>query len=69
MADLEVRNAARADETRPFVNKGRVQVLKLADGVVGFGTFEPGWRWSEHVKPLAETDSCQSAHMGYRISG
>jgi quercetin dioxygenase-like cupin family protein len=69
MADLEVRNAAQADETHPFADKGRVQVLKLADGVVGFGTFQPGWRWSEHVKPLAGTDSCQSAHMGYCISG
>lgn len=33
------------------------------------GTFEPGWRWSEHVKPIAGTDSCQAAHMGYCVSG
>ena len=27
-------------------------------------TFEPGWQWSKHVKPIAKTDSCQAAHMG-----
>ena len=37
--------------------------------MIGKATFEPGWRWSEHVKPIAGTDSCQSAHLGYVISG
>jgi len=32
-------------------------------------TFEPGWRWSEHVKPMAGTDSCQAAYVGFVISG
>ena len=54
MADLEVRDFQSADEVRPFVDKGRVEIVKLAGGTVGLGTFEPGWRWSEHVKPLAE---------------
>ncbi|MGZ8688405.1 MAG: cupin domain-containing protein, partial [Gaiellaceae bacterium] len=36
---------------------------------IGRGMFEPGWRWSEHVKQLAGTDSCQSAHTGYVIQG
>lgn len=36
---------------------------------IGRGVFEPGWRWSEHVKQLAGTDSCQSAHTGYVIQG
>ena len=69
MAELEVRDFQSADEVRPFVDKGRVEIVKLAGGTVGMGTFEPGWRWSEHVKPLAGTDSCESAHMGYCISG
>ncbi len=69
MAELEVRNHDQADETRPFVEKGRVEILKLAGGTVGRGTFEPGWRWSEHVKPIAGTDTCQTPHMGYCISG
>lgn len=49
--------------------KGRVDILKVGDGVIGRATFEPGWRWSEHVKPLAGTDSCQASHVGYVISG
>ncbi len=69
MAELEVRNPDQADETRPFVDKGRVDVVKLSSGTVGRGTFEPGWRWSEHVKPIAGTKSCQSAHLAYCVSG
>jgi uncharacterized cupin superfamily protein len=33
------------------------------------GTFEPGWKWSENVKPIAETDSCEVEHFGYVVSG
>ena len=69
MAELEVRNPDQADETRPFVDKGRVEIVKLSGGTVGRGTFEPGWRWSEHVKPIAGTESCQSSHMAYCVSG
>ena len=69
MAELEVRSQDQADETRPFVDKGRVEILKLSGGTVGRGTFEPGWRWSEHVKPIAGTESCQSLHTAYCISG
>jgi hypothetical protein len=32
-------------------------------------TFEPGWRWSECVKPIAGTPSCQVAHLGYMVQG
>lgn len=52
-----------------MAGKGRVEILNIGDGVVGRATFEPGWRWSEHVKPLAGTDSCQAAHLIYVISG
>jgi quercetin dioxygenase-like cupin family protein len=69
MSQLEVRNHDQADETRPFVDKGRVELVQMSGGVIGRATFEPGWRWSEHVKPLAGTDSCQASHMGYCVSG
>jgi hypothetical protein len=52
-----------------MANKGRVEILMIGDGVVGKATFEPGWRWSEHVKPIAGTGSCQAAHLGYVLSG
>ena len=44
-------------------------VHRLAGQVVGRGTFEPGWKWSENVKPIAGTDSCQVSHLGYVLSG
>jgi quercetin dioxygenase-like cupin family protein len=69
MTELERKNFDHADEARPFEDKGKVELITIAGGVVGRATFEPGWRWSEHVKPIAGTDSCQAAHMGYVLSG
>jgi len=56
------------DETRPIA-KGKVEVVKLEDHQVMRTTFEPGWRWSESVKPIVKTDSCQVHHILYIISG
>jgi quercetin dioxygenase-like cupin family protein len=69
MGDAQVKSHDSPDETRKFTDKGQVEIVKLSSGTVGRGTFEPGWRWSEHVKPIAKTDSCQSVHVGYVISG
>ena len=49
--------------------RARQTPSRIASGTALKGTFEPGWRWSEHVKPIAETDSCQAAHLGYVLSG
>ena len=67
--ELEKKRFDSPDEVRPMADKGRVEILNIGDGVVGLATFEPGWRWSEHVKPIAGTDSCQAAHLGYVVSG
>jgi quercetin dioxygenase-like cupin family protein len=70
MAGLETKTFDSPDETRPFEDgKGQVEVVNIGGGSVLYGTFEPGWRWSEHVKPLAGTDSCQSPHFLYVLSG
>jgi hypothetical protein len=37
--------------------------------VVGKGVFEPGWKWSDNVKPIAGTETCEVSHLGYVISG
>jgi quercetin dioxygenase-like cupin family protein len=68
-ATLQKKSLDQPDETRPFKAKGKVQIVKLGSVNVGRGTFESGWRWSEHVKPIAGTESCESAHTGYCISG
>ena len=58
------------EETRPFNDgKGKLELVNLDSGPVGRATFEPGWRWSLHVKPIAGTESCQAAHLGYYVSG
>ena len=56
-------------ETRPFKAHGHMDVITLDDFTLGHGVFEPGWRWSEDVKPIAGTDSCQATHTGYCLSG
>ena len=56
------------DETRTF-DQGKAQVVSIGDFTVTRNTLEPGWRWSEHVKPIAGTDSCQVPHTGYVVSG
>ena len=68
-ATLEVKSFDAPDETRPFEGKGRADVITIAGQTVGRGTFEPGWRWSENVKPIAGTDSCEVSHLGYVVSG
>lgn len=69
MSGLEVKNFESPDETRPFAANGKADVVSLTSGPVLKGVFEPGWRWSEHVKPIAGTDSCQTTHLGYVLSG
>jgi quercetin dioxygenase-like cupin family protein len=69
MAGLEIKQFDSPDEVRPFKDRGKAHIVNLETGPVGKGVFEPGWRWSEHVKPIAGTDSCQTAHLGYVLSG
>ena len=69
MAAMQSRDFSSPDDVRPFESKGHVELVRLGSGMVGRATFEPGWKWSEHVKPIAGTDSCEAAHMGYVVSG
>ena len=56
-------------ERRAFKQHGHVDVVTLDDFTLGRGVFEPGWRWSNDVKPIAGTDSCQTRHSGICLSG
>jgi len=64
----EHRNFDNPDEVREFPN-GHAEILKVGGGEVGKYVFEPGWRWSNDVKPIAGTDSCQAPHFQYHVSG
>jgi hypothetical protein len=69
MGGLEGKSFDEPDEVREFQANGRVELVELESGSVGKGTFEPGWKWSNDVKPIAGTDSCQVPHVGYVLSG
>ena len=66
---IEVKRFERADETLPFEGKGHIEIVRLGGHEAARAVFEPGWRWSENVKPIAGTDSCAFPHLGYVLSG
>jgi hypothetical protein len=68
MAGVEALNFDSPDETRA-PDKTRVDVVHLGDTTAARFTFEPGWKWSECVKPVVGTDSCQVRHVGVVQSG
>ena len=68
MASAIRKNFDSPDEVRPIPN-GSVDVVKLGDLMAMRSTFNPGWKWSESVKPIVGTDSCQVHHIGYQVSG
>ena len=70
MAGMIRKSLNEPEETRPFEEgKGRVDLVNVEAGAVGRAIFESGWQWSKHVKPIAKTDSCEAAHIGYVLSG
>jgi len=68
MARLQRRRFSEATDIRR-VPHGHIEVVELDDRPVGRMTYEPGWRWSTDIKPIAGTDSCQFHHVGVTISG
>jgi class 3 adenylate cyclase len=58
----------KPDEVRTFTH-GRVEIFEIGDNIVGRTVYEPGWRWSEDVKPIAGTDLCMYHHLGYCLGG
>ena len=68
MARMQRKRFSAPSEVRTFP-RGKVDVVELDDLVVGRMTYEPGWRWSVDVKPIAGTDSCQFHHLGIVLSG
>ncbi|MEB5964543.1 cupin domain-containing protein [Comamonas testosteroni] len=65
---LEVKSHGTPDELRT-PNKTRVEVVKLHGYTIGRFNFEPGWRWSECIKPVVKTEYCQLSHVGHVVSG
>ena len=64
---LQAKSHSSPDEVRT-PKKTRVEVVQLEGFTIGRFNFEPGWRWSECVKPVVKTDHCQVSHVGYAVS-
>jgi hypothetical protein len=68
MEKSELKSFGKPDEVREFP-KGRLELIKIGGATVGRATFQPGWRWSTSIQPLAKTKSCEAPHFQYHVSG
>jgi hypothetical protein len=68
MDTMEVKHMGEPDEVRTF-DKGKLELVNIGGKVVGRAVLQPGWKWSESVKPLANTGSCEAPHFQYHVSG
>ena len=68
MTGVEINDFSSPDEVRR-PERTTVEVVKIGGGEIGRYTFQPGWRWSEYIKPVVGTESCQIEHVGYVVSG
>ena len=68
MSAAERKTFDHPDETRAF-EKGSLDLVDVAGAQIGRLVLEPGWRWSDHVKPLAGTEWCEAPHFQYHVSG
>lgn len=68
VSKLQAKSHESADEVRT-PNKTRLEVVRLEGFTIGRLNMEPGWRWSECIKPVVGTESCQVSHVGYMVSG
>ena len=65
---VEHKSFTTSDEIREFTH-GRAEILNFGSSDVGRMILEPGWRWSNDVKPIAGTESCEAPHFQYHVSG
>ena len=68
MSVAEQKRFDQPDETREFEN-GRVDLVHIGSSDIGRLTLQPGWRWADHVRPLAGTEWCEAPHFQYHVSG
>ncbi len=68
MLEVVLKRFENPDEVRVF-EKGRFEIVRVGPVTIGRATYEPGWRWSEHVSPIAGTAFCEVEHVGMVVSG
>ena len=68
MARLQRKSFDAPDETRS-VPLADLRLVNLDEVAVGYAVWQPGWRWSTHLGPIAGTDWCENHHLGYALRG
>jgi len=68
MKSMEKKSINSPEETRRFP-KGKVELVTVGGVTFGRATFEPGWKWSDHVQPIVRTKSCEAPHTQFHLSG
>ena len=68
VSKFEVKSHNEPDEVRT-PDKTRIELVRLEGFTLGRFTFQPGWRWSECIKPVVKTDACHNSHVGFAVSG
>ena len=68
MKKAEVMSFGKPDEVRKFP-KGHMELIKIGGATVGRAVFEPGWKWSDSIQPIAKTKRCEAPHFQYHIAG
>ena len=68
MLDLIIKRFELPDEVRDMI-KGRFELVRIGGLTIGRATYQPGWRWSEHVAPTVGTHRCSVEHVGLVIAG
>ena len=69
MGSIEVKNFEKDATEVMEPNNARVEIVNIGGQKVMKLTCQPGWKWSNDIKPLAGTDSCQATHLGVIVSG
>src|SRR5215210_242094 len=68
VARLQRRRFEDSGDIRETPN-GRAELVELDDRVIARMVWQPGWRWSTDLKPIAGTQSCQFHHVGIALGG
>lgn len=66
---INISNLERDGEVRPFAAHGQAVIGSAGGLTLSRAVFEPGWRWSRDIAPIAGTSSCQVHHLGFAVSG
>lgn len=68
MARMQMKSFETPDDRKTF-DKAAIDVINLGGITVKRFTFQPGWRWSQSVKPVVKTEWCENAHHNVHIAG